>query len=224
MSIENGWLSWATKIRPEIAVAKRYPMANQGEGIVWHSQEGTGLQSMISIMEGPRKTSFMFWLPRGGGLVQFAPVTASVWCSGNKHANTFFWPVEMEGFAGDPIEPAQLKSALDLIAEWKIYANDTPERLRTMWEHKEVATRWSPNAGGTLCPSGRYDKLWAKLVKEDTDMTPAEVQALIDASLVSVKAEQAKVSKTLARLNTVLVARFRTAMKAFDVDNPPGGG
>lgn len=168
-----GWVDWAHHVLPEVAPEKRYSEPNEGRGFVWHSHEGTGLQSLIDIMNGPRRTSFMFWINRAGELYQFAPVTASVWCSGSKVANIKFWPVELEGFAPVPINDAQLACAQRLTADWEAHSGLRAKRLDTMWEHNEVSI------APTACPGGRYDRWWQMMAQEEDDMTADQVRAII---------------------------------------------
>ena len=174
--IVSGWVDWAERVN--VRQDKAYGSVNRGRGIVWHSQEGRGLQAMKNIHNGDsRQTSFMFWIAEDGSLYQFSPVSASVWTSGNRTANTSYWPVELEGVAGEPINDAQMRTAIRLIADWESYKSMSADRTN-MLEHNEVATRWKPNAGPTACPSGRYDRLWAFLTGGEDAMTPEEKERL----------------------------------------------
>lgn len=172
--IVDGWVDWAQQV-PGMRQDKRYPQPNIGAGIVWHSQEGGGLTSMVNIHQSDAPPSFMFWLSLLGHLYQFSPVTASVWCSGSLQANTLYWPVEAEGTSVMPLNDDQIGTALRLVGEWERHTGNEATRPGTMLEHREVATRWAPNAGPTACPSERYAPLWAAM--EDA-MTPEQLARL----------------------------------------------
>ena len=172
MSIASGWLHWTErKAGPE---HKRYSVDNAGEGIVWHSMEGGYLGSVGELLNPNRQASWMFSLKKDGVMVQHYPIQASCWASGNMEANTRYWSVELEGFADQPINAAQQVTAKRLIAEWERWHGAAAKRRVSMWEHREVATLSTPNAGPTACPSERYAPLWAALDQEDEPMTPAE--------------------------------------------------
>lgn len=182
MSIdERGWVSWANKVVPELRPDKRWADINEALGIVAHSQEGYGYAAMQAIQMRDDPPSFMFWLPKDGGLVQFAPVTASVWCNGNHEANKRYWPVEMEGVAGEPINERQMEAMQKLIGEWEAHTGRKAKRGQSLFEHNEVATRWEPNAGPTSCPSGRYDPLWANLEENPMEDRVQELEAKVAA-------------------------------------------
>lgn len=217
MTITHGWVDWASPVAG-MRMDKRYPDTNRAEGIVWHSQEGYGLTAMMNIHQRDDPPSFMFWLAKDGVLHQFSPVTHSVWCSGSYDANVRYWPVEMEGLAGEPINDAQMRTALRLIGEWEAHTGRQAARPgtmadTTMWEHREVATRWLPNAGITSCPSGRYDRLWVLLNGGDEPMTPAE-RAKMDALEKRVTA----LEDMDKRFNEVLQARYELMRAANAVD------
>jgi hypothetical protein len=204
-------VDWAQRVT--VRQDKAYPDINQGLGIVWHSQEGYGLQAMINIANRDDPPSFMFWIAVDGALYQFSPVTASVWCSGNYEANTRYWPVESEGVAGHPLNEAQVRAASHLIEDWQRYTGQIPMRGVTMLEHQEVATRWTPNAGPTSCPSGRYQPLWeAEMPDPRVDKLLAALggEAAVDAwnaqgnsLLVGYALEQAEQDQIDARLRAI---------------------
>ena len=176
--IAAGWVDWAERVN--VRQDKAYSAVNRSEGIVWHSQEGRGLTAMTNIHNGDsRQTSFMFWIAEDGTLYQFSPISASVWTSGSAGANSRYWPVELEGVAGEPINDAQMRTAIKLIGDWEEHRGEIAlrglgEDDRNLWEHNEVAQKWEPNAGPTACPSGRYDRLWAFLNGGEEDMTDEE--------------------------------------------------
>lgn len=167
MSIVDGWLDWAT--REPGPANKQYPTPNRGIGIAWHSMEGWYPGSLAELMKPDRQASWTFSLLRDGALMQHYPVTASCWASGNAGANTRYWSVELEGIQSMPIDDGQLRTALRIISEWEAHTGlvatreGEPDDGRTMVQHREVATLWSPNAGPTACPSERYARLWEAL-------------------------------------------------------------
>jgi hypothetical protein len=183
----DGWVDWA--VRETARQDKRYPEPNAGVGIVWHSQVGHGVQALINIQNSDRPTSYMFWIGFDGSLHQLSPVFHSTWTSGNSVANTRYWNVELEGGRKgnlhQPINDAQLATAIRLLEEWMEYTGSVqPERydnfpfkyesepLGNQFEHREVSNRWDrPHSKATLCPSGRYERFWKYI--EVTYMTPA---------------------------------------------------
>ena len=218
--IVSGWVDWATHIKPEIRPDKRYAQANIGKGIVWHSQEGYGLQSMLNIMRGDdRQTSFMFWISVAGELVQMAPTEASVWTSGNKTANTSYWPVECEGTVETgSLSGPQVNTCRRLIRDWEDYKGLVAARHVTMFEHREVALLDEVNAGPTACPSGRYLPLWALL--EGGEMTEEDVRAIVREELEAAGLV-ADDLPTFARYYEAMLARLYAATAAFDPDEVP---
>lgn len=177
MTIGNpaGWIDWADHV-PGLG-NKVYAEPNAGLGIVWHSMEGWYDGSLRELMKPERQASWMFSLKLDGTLVQHYPISASCWANGNFEANTRYWSVELEGTLAMPINPGQMMTAEALIAEWEDWSGKAAVRPETLLEHREVATRWSPNAGPTACPSERYEPLWAAL--EGEDMTREQVLALL---------------------------------------------
>ena len=165
------WVSWAIKYPgPE---GKQYPVANRQLGFVCHSAEA-GLASLLATLsKADRQASWHFSLSKSGVLYQHYPLTASCWASGSFEANTRYVAMEAEGFAGEPLTEAQAATAVKLWMELGY-----TERGVSLWEHNEVATRWSPNAGPTACPSNRYDNAYVAL-EETQVMTPEEVEAIV---------------------------------------------
>lgn len=172
--IADGWLDWSSR-RPGPAF-KVYDTTNMGEGIVWHSMEGWLAGSFAELDKKERQASWMFSISKEGSLYQHYPITASCWASGNGLANTHWWSVELEGNYTMPISEVQQATALRLIDEW---AATRPEKVisrtgdlysQTMWEHREVDTLATPNAGETACPSERYQPLWAALAAREAQM------------------------------------------------------
>lgn len=134
--------------------------------------EGWMAGSMAELDKVARQASWMFSIDLNGYLYQHYPITASCWASGNGLANCQWWSVELEGTYSMPINEAQLATALRLIEEWKALKGREATRVgdfwsKTMWEHREVDTLATPNAGETGCPSERYAPLWAALEGDD---------------------------------------------------------
>lgn len=138
--IVNGWLDWATHI-PGPA-DKRYSAENRGLGICHHSVVGTtGASDKLDRVFSTQRLSdgsyapyaamsVMFYLRLDGRLIQYYPVTASTWTSGNRTANTSFWAIEHEGGGPDdededgvlyntPITQAQSDTLMRVYMEWE---------------------------------------------------------------------------------------------------------
>jgi len=199
---KDGWISWAIP-RPG-PPDKMYPEKNQSLGIVLHSVEGWLAGALGELMNPDRQASWHFTNAIDGRVYQHYPVFASCWASGNKTANTRYWAVESEGKAGTPLNAAQVANMVGLCEEFENFTTLKAQRSepRTIWEHNEVATKWSPNAGPTSCPSGRYDGFYAELDKEeDSGVTKAEVEAMI-------KASEDKTFAAIARLNDAMITRM----------------
>ena len=174
MAIVDGWVPWAE--RRGAPDDKVYSAVNQGRGLALHSAEGSIVGAEARLRSTERDTdgrytryaaaSWMFFLRAGGGLVQYYPVTASTWSSGNAAANTSLWAVEAEGVAGEPLTGGQLGTLLRLVDEWEGHTGRSASRDesgKTLWEHREVWNWASPNAGPTACPSGRYEPFYRAL-------------------------------------------------------------
>lgn len=216
MGIEGGWLTWAG--REPGPPNKVYQETNRHEGIVCHSMEGWWAGSYVELMRPERQASWMFSNLRDGRFVQHYPITASPWTSGNREANTRYWSVESEGLAGTPLNEMQVANMLRLVKEWELFTGRKAQRTepgRTIWNHHEVAQKWSPNAGATACPSGRYDGFYAQLeagpVIEEGEVTREEYEAL--------KAEIAAARSEIRNLNDALVTgRFPLLQLAYTAD------
>lgn len=183
MVIVDGWLTWATR-RPG-PPEKVYSQTNAGMGIVVHSVEGWLAGAFGELDKPERQASWMFTCGLDGTLYQHYPITASCWASGNFTANTLYWSMELEGMAPTAINDAQMATVGHLIAEWEHWSGKAGVRPTTLLEHREVATKWIPNAGGTSCPSERYAPLWAAV---EGDMTKDELYAeLVKLRLITMK-------------------------------------
>lgn len=174
MAIVDGWVTWAER-RPAPG-DKVYSVENQGRGLVLHSAEGSIIGAEARLRSPERDTSgrytryaaasWQFFLRAEGSLVQYYPVTASTWSSGNAAANTSLWAVEAEGVAGEPLTGGQVATLLRLVDEWEAHTGRRATRdepNRTIWEHREVWDWATPNAGPTACPSGRYEPFYRSL-------------------------------------------------------------
>lgn len=181
----DGWLVGAER-RPGIA-DKVYAQPNAGLGLACHSQEGYRNSVEARFFSTERDpadatrysayaaASVMFYNPLRGPLVQYYPVTASTWTSGNARANTTLWAVESEGLASreGPLEANQEANLRHLLAAWEAHTGRVATRTpaaRTLWQHNEVWNWSNPNAGPTACPSGRYDRFFAKLEEEEMEL------------------------------------------------------
>lgn len=179
--ITNGIADWAVW-RPG-PPGKVFPAVNQMQGLVCHSAEGYNAGNFGELDKPERQASWHFTNSLDGTFYQHYPITASCWTSGNYEANTRYFAVESEGQASvdGPLNDAQVRNlmrlAADLVPVGVTLTRDPA--TRTLWEHNEVATRWSPNAGPTACPSHRYDPFFTAL-EGGTDMDP-RVDALIAA-------------------------------------------
>lgn len=129
--------------------------------------EGNLSGSLAELQKPDRQASWHFSNSLSGTLYQHYALSASCWASGNWEANTRYVAVESEGFAGNPLTPAQVSTVARLCSELGF-----TKRGLNLFEHNEVAVRWSPNAGPTACPSHRYDEAFAAF--EEDDMTPQE--------------------------------------------------
>lgn len=131
-----------------------------------------------------RSASWHFSNALDGTLYQHYALSVSCWASGNYEANTRYVAIESEGVAGTPLNDAQRTTFVRLARELGFTRRGTD-----LFEHNEVATLWSPNAGPTACPSHRYDAAFAALT-EDEDMPDPRVDKLI-AALTGLKDQAA---------------------------------
>lgn len=161
----DGWVDWA--IRHPGPDTKQYAVQNAFHGIVCHSMEGWLAGSLAELEKLSRNASWHFSIALDGTLYQHYPITASCWASGNYIANTTYVAVECEGRGVDgPLTELQIITMQNLLRELNFTIPGVD-----IFQHNEVATRWSPNAGPTACPSNRYDELF-ELLRDD--MSPEE--------------------------------------------------
>lgn len=169
--IVQGWVDWA--IRQPGPPEKVYAEPNAGQGIVCHSMEGWISFSFYMLMSQEYKRSWHFSNSLSGTLYQHYPLLASCWASGSWVANTQYVAIESEGIAGTPLTAPQVDTAVRLFKELGF-----TKRGVDVFEHNEVATKWTPNAGPTACPSHRYDAVFAALEEQMDPMLDAVVRAL----------------------------------------------
>lgn len=169
--IVQGWVDWA--VRQDGPADKVYRQPNAGSGLVCHSMEGWLSGSLAELMKPERQASWHFSNSLSGVLYQHYPLLASCWASGNWVANTQYVAIESEGIAGTPLTEPQLQTFIRLARELGF-----TRRGVDLFEHNEVATKWTPNAGPTACPSNRYDAAFAALEEEMDPMLDAVVRAL----------------------------------------------
>lgn len=170
--IVQGWVDWA--VRQDGPANKVYSDINHNLGIVCHSMEGWLSGSLAELMKPSRQASWHFSNSLSGVLYQHYPLTASCWASGSWNANISYVAIESEGVAGTPLTQPQVDTALRLFKELGF-----TERGVNVFEHNEVATKWTPNAGPTACPSGRYDAVFAAL--GGIDMADPLIDAVVRA-------------------------------------------
>lgn len=181
MITPDGFVEWA--IRHPGPAFKQYDVRNRQEGIVFHSMEGWLAGSFAELDKPERQASWMFSCSLDGTLYQHYPVWTSCWASGNGLANTHWWSLELEGVYTMPINLEQARTVTRVIAEWHAVRPDKQvSRVgdlysKTLWEHREVDTLATPNAGDTACPSERYQPLWAAL--GEGVMAPEELELLL---------------------------------------------
>jgi len=161
-----------------------YVTPNRRLGLVCHSVEGWLAGAFGELDKPERQASWHFTNALDGTLYQHYPLTASCWASGNAEANGRYIAVESEGTVGSgPLNAAQVATMVRLATELGF-----TERGGNLWEHNEVATRWTPNAGPTACPSNRYDGVFAALAQEE-DMADPRVDQIMETLRVTGLAE-----------------------------------
>lgn len=176
--ITDYYLDWAVR-RPG-PPDKKFNDTNKMLGLVCHSMEGYLAGSLAELDKPTRQASWHLSNALDGTMYQHYPFYISCWASGNFEANTRFIAIESEGVAGTPLNDLQVRNMLRLAGElsaWRF----VPVRGSTLFEHREVATMWEPNAGPTSCPSHRYDGFFAELEEGMTDEERQKLNAIYDA-------------------------------------------
>jgi len=210
----DGWLDWGIKYPGP--TNKKEPGKNLSLGIVFHSMEGWLSGSLAELAKPERSASWLFSVALDGTLYQHYPVTVSCWASGNYFANTRYWSIETEGVQPTPVNGPQSETLRRIIAEWEDYSGLVANRLagntQTLFLHREVATIVSPNAGGTACPSQRYNSFWETLKQKQEQENEMTAQELTSA----MKELNEAIVKRLALIE-VGAGEYTRMLKAYDL-------
>lgn len=184
--LANGWYDFATR-RPG-PVAKQYQETNKRLGWTGHSMEGWFATN--DTLDDPNRGSWHGTILITGEPKQHYSSLACPFASGSKPANTQYCAWELEGLAGTPMNAAQLATVQRMYGDW--IAAGLPKLVRgvNLFDHHEIATRWSPNEGPTACPSGRWEPFYAWLVESPTDpegdneaMTEDQIREIVRSEL-----------------------------------------
>lgn len=215
MSIDKqGWLSWALKVPGP--GSKTYAGVLDYEGLAEHSMEGTYLGSLGELMNLLRQASWHFSNCLNGDFFQHYPITAKCWASGNQTANSRYLACESEGRAGALLNSKQVANLLRLKADLDAYSGKPLQRKepRTLWEHRELAQKWSPNAGPTACPSGRYEPFYAALNKsQEKPVVSQEEFDLMKARMTTMEsALTGATTDTVAAMNEHMKKGYRSVL------------
>lgn len=219
MTIINGWFDFAK--REPGPPGRRQAFDNTLEHITFHSMEANRGSSYHVFYDDVNRPGIAWHgtIGKDGILYQHYPITAGLYHGGG-FANTRSPGFELEGFAGEPINPAQkevVKKIIDNVSELMGVAY-TRENLRIK-EHGEQVF--------TACPSNRYDELW----EEIHDMTKDEVEALIkekisEGDLVSTTTVLSAIAQIVGAekntySNTKKIGEIRQAIKELATPEPP---
>ena len=209
---DNGWFDWAIQDPgPEdrILSSLQLPLVL----VVHHSMEGVyNYPGGYTALRDPNRkpTAWQWSVERDGQLLQHYGAFKHLQ---HGHAANVLGPGgESEGFYYEPLTPEQVASWRRIHSDINEYRERkglppltrNPERLpqatkRGWVEHREMA----PAYNTTQCPSERYAPLWASY--EEDDMTPAEVEAIVN-----------------KRLDDVLPAYYRSLTRGYWDRNAPG--
>lgn len=205
----QGWLTHPLFVRVDGHPEKVYSQKNTGaNGLALHSIVGEepdfadGIPNRFLSNErvpgNPSRftdnaaASCMFILRKRMPHVVMYPVTASTWTSGGEVANTTTWAMEAEGGLyptyGEALTEHQIQGALVIATAWEQYTGRTLGNGLAR-EHRIIAQTYG--YAPTACASGRYSEFQRRLAAgeranidvEETEMTKAEVEALIDAKI-----------------------------------------
>ena len=177
--IVDGWFSWADRSVPG-APNKIYLAPNAMKGIVCHSAEGWLPYLLADVADPGSNHSWTGSIALDGTLYQHYPVTASIWASGSRTANINYIAFEAEGVQPAKLTKPQEDTCLRMFSDFQVFTGIQLVRQVSLWEHNEVATMWSPNAGPTSCPSNRYDNVFARLGEIGVDdMTKEELEKIL---------------------------------------------
>lgn len=169
--MQDGWFNWAYV---EAGPPERVIYGdNSLSVIIGHSLEGRrgGYSAMFDPARFP--TAWHGTVGYDGELYQHYPITAGLAASG---AGNLSGPAfEAEGFAGEPLNDAQVETYLRIIRDMealagKLYRPGVPREGFT--EHNQWAQ--------TACPSGRYQPLYDAIAAGalEESMTPAEKEEM----------------------------------------------
>lgn len=187
MITPDGFFDWMTR-NPGPADRGAYMggRPTSMECITHHSMEGW--MGSYSAMTDPSRfpTAWHWSVPRTDGMVpeQHYPVFARLV---HGHAANILGPGgESEGDKDQPLTDWQIECWLRIHADMEVFAGRKYTRnpiisgisARGLVEHRQM--------GPTACPSERYAPLWATIAgPKEQDMTPAEVQRIIDTTIAA---------------------------------------
>lgn len=177
----DGFFRWAVRKPGPADRAAFYHTTTAMNAVFHHDREGAG--DAYDVLTDPARypTGYHWQVRYDGTLDQHYDVRLALVASND---GNFAGPAgEMEGFANEPANPAQVATWLRIHRDLAAFTGRTPKRVTTpklsyadlqriptgeLWllEHRQV--------GATSCPSERYAPLWAALVEEDDDMSLAE--------------------------------------------------
>jgi hypothetical protein len=176
MITADGFHDFAT--RDLLPASRIYPWRNSMRRIFHHSLEGVWGSYKAYLDPSRGMTGWTGTVLRSGQAIQHAPVWAGL-AHGGPFANPYGPGWEAEGFAGEPLTAAQVRTYLRIHADmaaftgFSYYRDGTNADFRLV-EHGEAAP--------TACPSGRYFPLWAAVAAGGTqeDDLSAEDRARLD--------------------------------------------
>lgn len=184
---DAGWFDWMIDDwgpQDRILSALKTPV----DVYTLHSMEGTyAFPNGFIVLRDPqyKPTAWHWTKMRDGRVMQHYPLQTHLQ---HGHAANNLGPGgEAEGFASDPLTPAQVAADLriiDDINQWRTRNGKAPlireatrpqGRARGLVEHREMA----PARNTTQCPSERYAPLWAALDVRNVPVTRGEFDAAL---------------------------------------------
>lgn len=153
---------------------------NSVRGVVCHSMEGYAEAALAEVKDASMPLSWHFSVLEDGTVWQHYPLNAICWHGGNQPINESLIGIEHEGVKGVPLTDVQLASSIALVDWIAGQGGWTPQRHVTLFEHNEVVTLYTPNAGPTACPNGRIP--WEQYVEDEMQTIPvvnADFMALL---------------------------------------------
>lgn len=238
------WVPWKYPAgAPESAVGQPtyYANANKPIATVLHVMQGYQRTARQWAESGFYPKSWHFSIGRDGSAMQhlefrhggyhagitravaeLRPPTWNLWRGPNVNVNTYVVGIEHEGFSGQPFTPEQTETSI-AICLWIADQLEVPVDIDHFPPHAFIDTR--DRANDFNIPGLRaahYAQLLAAGNTED-DMTPAEVQAMIDAALAKQEAEfVAAVGSTPIRNAQALTKRMFAIHDVTDPAKIPG--